>query len=822
MAEYLLEFHKIGKGDVAVAGGKGANLGEMARAGFPIPPGAVVTAQAYERFLSENAIDPWEWMSGKAEGSVNDAAAGLRAAILRGEIPGDVREQVLAFYDRLGETARVAVRSSATAEDLEDASFAGQQETYLNVIGREELLRKIKECYASLWGDRAVSYRRKQGYDQGTVALAVVIQQMVESESAGVTFTVNPAGDEDTVLINASYGLGEAVVSGLVSPDEYVRDRKGGMTSVSIGSKEQEILYAEKGTVKKEVSAERRATRVLTDAQIEELTKEALRIEEHYGHPMDVEWAFAGGKLYILQARAITTIGRKERRTFTEEDFAGLPKPGPAKGALRETMLFNLEKTPTAYYPLDHDFAGCIAKQKAILFAEAGIKVQGDFQELNDDGITLVAKYGMKPTKKIVGIVGYLKKILDHENNRRMADQSLKDCRQRFENEKNADPQELADIGKALERLAGLVADTAYGRFKYALFPSALVTKKLSGILKKVDPELNAYDLLEGLEYVTANVNRRMGEMAACIRQNDTTLKLVMEEKYATIIAKDSTLKERFEGFLAEYGSKSDFNCYCFIARSWVEDPDRFLQVLRPMIRSKGQETLSLEEGKKRHEQLLARIREKIGDGKFRKVEPKIQAFRYYHYVREISQYLWESEFLYCRELLGRCARLLGRDKEDLYYLFADELFEVCRSGAISDDMLKKLERRKEKRPLAEAYWDKCMIEALDTGDDQIKGISGSAGTAKGKVCVVGGPKEFWKLQQGDVLVCTYTDPEWTPLFGLAAAVVVDTGGSLSHAAIVAREYGIPAVLATGNATRRLKDGDFVIVNGSAGSVSRA
>ena len=300
MSKYILAFEKIKKEDVPSAGGKGANLGEMTEAGINIPKGGVLLAEAYDVYMQFNNISVDDY----------DSSAELRSAIVNGKLPEEIRAEVEEFYKSMGDDTRVAVRSSATAEDLDDASFAGQQETYLNVIGIDNLLLNIKKCYASLWGDRAVSYRKNSGYDKMKVALAVVIQEMVESEAAGVMFTSDPAGDKENIHINAAYGLGEAVVSGIVSPDEYICSRDGGVLKEIIGSKEEEIIYSREnyGTVKVIVDEDRRKRAVLTNTEISKLAAEGIRIENHYGHPMDIEWAVRNGEIYILQARSNTTL----------------------------------------------------------------------------------------------------------------------------------------------------------------------------------------------------------------------------------------------------------------------------------------------------------------------------------------------------------------------------------------------------------------------------------------------------------------------------------------------------------------------------------
>lgn len=808
MSKYIADFNTIGKKDISTAGGKGANLGEMTSAGIAVPPGAVLTAQAYDLFMRSNGIDT---------DNVVDAAD-IRKAIIEGNIPDDMREEITGLYRSMGEGARVAVRSSATAEDLEDASFAGQQETFLNVRGEEELLKKIKECYASLWGNRAVSYRRKQGYDEQKVSLAVVLQQMIESQSSGVLFTKDPTGATDDIVINASYGLGEAVVSGIVSPDEYRCDRSGNVIKCVTGSKEVMIVYGDEGTVKVPVSEDKRKNLVLTDEMAKRLAQEALKIEKHYGHPMDIEWAVRDDRVYILQARSITTMGAGEK-TYTEADFERLPKVKSANGKMRENVLFNLEKVPQPYLPLDHDFGDNVGRQKQLLMSEFGIGMN-EMMSIDQDGISSFGLSGFRLNKNIFSIFKTLKQLKDDKSNCRIADERLAACRKKLNEENIREHGSVAELGEALKRMHDLTGEVAYVRFRYAIFPQVLENISLGKKLKKADKELGSFDLMEGLSYVTADINRDMAVIAGKIREDEGLYADVMRYGYQELTSKRSSLKESFEEFLDKYGNRSDFNCYCFTAHSWNEDPDRFLNTLRTMIRSEEFHIPSLEEGQDKMDALMEKMHAALGERKYQVFEGKVNAVRHYHYIREATQYLWESIFACCRKLLKECADILGEDYGDLLYLFAHELYEVCRAGRIDEAHRSLIEKRKASRPLAIAYWNHCIEKLLDTGSSKIAGVSGSAGIATGKVRIVRSSEEFDRLQQGEVLVCPYTDPEWTPLFTLAAAVVVDTGGSLSHAAIVAREYKIPCVLATGNATRLLKDGDTVIVDGTAGNVS--
>ncbi|MGN0342718.1 MAG: PEP/pyruvate-binding domain-containing protein [Roseburia sp.] len=803
---YIQLFDNITKKDIKTAGGKGANLGEMTRAGIPVPPGAVLTVQAYQRFMEYNEID------------VSNKPDEVRNAILIGNMPEDVQEEIAAFYRGLGENARVAVRSSATAEDLEDASFAGQQETFLNVQGEDMLINSIKACYASLWGERAVSYRKEKGYNTQPVALAAVIQCMVESEVAGVLFTQNPAGGkENEMLINSSYGLGEAVVSGAVSPDEVICARDGHIISRVIGSKETKVVYGQKQTVTVPVEAEEKSKLSLTSYQIKKLVDKGIEIETHYQSPMDIEWAFVGEELYILQARAITA---KTVQTFEE---ALMPPIRPINQKMKESLLFMLEKEPFSYYPLDYDFSMILGKQKAVIFAQGGIKIDNECGIDEDGFMSLPAlKFGLG--KEIVHLPAMLKEMKNHSENVRKAKSALECTEPKINAFANVDcsHMKMADCLNAFTDLYHLVVDIAYARFYYAVFPGFLMNRRLEKYLKRVDKNLTAYNMLSGLSYKTADINRDLAILAEKIKANDTMAEAVLTgNSYEEITSRFPEAVGWFQDFLTKHGYKSDFNCYCFIAQTWMEDKDRFLQVLKPLLSSEGEKEMSLAEGESQHKELLQRMTYGLNEKQKREVLRQVEYYRFYHVFREKTQYLWETAFFACRKILRRTAELLGVTEEELLYLFWEELQEVMKQKKLSEKDWDKISRRKELRPTVEEYWRRQQWEALKGDGKTIKGISGSTGEAIGEVCIVKSPAEFGKLKKGDILVCRYTDPEWTPLFTLAAAVVSDTGGALSHAAIVAREYNIPAVLATGCATTQLKDGEKIFVNGTAGEVHR-
>jgi pyruvate,water dikinase len=345
----VLWLDEIGSDDLGLVGGKGASLGEMTAAGLPVPPGFVVTAGTYRTFIEETEIDEelFEAVDVDSEDStaLAEAEAKAKELILETKLPNEVRDSILAAYDDLEEgDSFVAVRSSATAEDLPDASFAGQQETFLNIT-REDLVDRVKRCWASLFTQRAIYYRNEQGFDHDVVDIAVVVQQMVDAEKSGVMFTSHPSTGEPKIIIEAAWGLGEAVVSGSVSPDNYVVDRgTDEVLEATVADKKIEMVKdTETGkTIEREVEDDRRKVQVLDKSEIEKLVDLGERAEDHYDEPQDIEWAIIGGEVYMLQSRPITTISEEATEGAAADGNGGdvLVKglgasPGIASGPVR-------------------------------------------------------------------------------------------------------------------------------------------------------------------------------------------------------------------------------------------------------------------------------------------------------------------------------------------------------------------------------------------------------------------------------------------------------------------------------------------------------
>ncbi|HET0931965.1 TPA: hypothetical protein VQL81_000335, partial [Streptococcus pneumoniae] len=633
----ILDFNEIKKEDVLIVGGKGANLGEMTSAKINVPSGFVITADAYRDFLKVNAID--SLIENGIKKSADDEkillneAEHFRGKIKSGKFPEQLENIIREKYFNLGNNTRVAVRSSATAEDLPDASFAGQQETYLNVQGIESVLNGVRNCYASLWGNRAVSYRFHQGYDQTSVSIAVVIQEMIESEKSGVLFTVNPVNKkENEMQINASFGLGESVVSGRVTADSYIIDKSGNIIEVNIGSKETQIIYGDNETVEVSVNPDKRKTRALNDREILELMKCGLEIERHYGMPMDIEWAIKNDIVYILQARAITTLKNSENDITGNDLIEKYINGKKIKKDTQEVMSFFLEKMPFAHRVLDFDYLMAINDQKVNILSEGGIILPRN-PIIDDDGIQTFSDDGKRIGKNIFKFFKILKNMKDFE----FCYKKCKDFMNIYEVEieeikhLNFENMTLTECGNFLEESYVLLQKLAYDRFKYALFPSVLNSKKFTKIIKKVNSNYSSFDFYWDLDNKTSVVTNDVYKMAREIRKNEALKKAIISgDNFKELYKKYNDFKNISDEFMKNNGFKSDYNCYCLSAKTFLEDPDRLINILRPILNENSNESNDIKDFSK----LMESVKEIYGR-KYQDVEKQIKYFRYFHVVRE-------------------------------------------------------------------------------------------------------------------------------------------------------------------------------------------
>lgn len=439
---------------------------------------------------------------------------------------------------------------------------------------------------------------------------------------------------------------------------------------------------------------------------------------------------------------------------------------------------------------------------------------------LDDDGIQTFSDEGKRIGKNIFKFFNILKNTKDFE----FCYKKCKDFMNIYETEieeikhLNFENMTLTECGNFLEESYALLQKLAYDRFKYALFPSVLNSKKFTKIIKKVNSNYSSFDFYWDLDNKTSVITNDVYTMACEIRKNEALKRAIISgDNFKELYKKYNDFKNITDEFMKDNGFKSDYNCYCLSAKTFLEDPDRLTNILRPILNENSNESKDIKDFSKLMESI-----EGIYGKKYQDIEKQIKYFRYFHVVREESQYLWETLFYYVRKCVKRVNFILLGDENieiGVANLFHKELLKAINRGNLNESDKEKINRRNEKFPLAVKVWEASKLLIFKTDGDVLKGVSGSTGIAVGKVCLINSSKEFYKMKKGDILVCHLTDPEWTPLFKLASAVVADTGSALSHAAIVAREYNIPAVLGVGFATTRFKDGDTIQVDGNTGEV---
>ena len=812
--------------DLDAAGGKGAALGELRRLGLPVPAGFIITTRAYRSLLAETGLGAaMDELLGAASEEEPDGAA-IRALFAATAMPGSLRDEIAAAYAALGGGA-VAVRSSATAEDLPGAAFAGQQDTFLNVRGEEDVLRAVADCWASLWTDRAIAYRGRQGIRPHEVAIAVVVQNMVAAETAGVMFTANPVtGERSEIVVEASAGLGEAVVSGRVTPERHVLDRNGKSRSFTPGGNEVVISAAESGGIREDAGTAVTRPRLAPD-QLAELAALGRRSQEHFGRPQDIEWAAAGGRIFILQSRPMTALP---------------PQPQKLNALQKKVGPFFVEMFQERPYPLD--VSGWMSRGiLAMLHRMAGsmgVVFPGVGQLLpEEDGVVvrLVPPVPRPTVRTLAAPVSVLRR-----------------ARQFRTAEWTRDPRFTAFLGRvqrlneqepALLRWAGVVgmAEDCFTTMRditdlrVSYLPGIFLPQlRLRAMLLLLGKHKLASALVAGAETRTSQANRALEQLADVARSDpalvrafdgvDTSrlLKLVKQEPA------HAAFHRAFEEFLAEYGNRETVSVVLSSTPTWSDAPEVVLGLVKTMLGDRHQAA----------DQTGAALAELTRHPVLRFRPLRGQVLAAVEDARQGMAFREDSHF-YATKLippLRRAYRDLGRrlveagvvdTAQDVYHLRFEEL------ASIRDDDGGTLPPsvRERYRPLVLARAAKRReldgIPLLDqavlfSGRRQVAGalVSGtpaSRGRAEGPVRVILGPAGFGQLRSGEILVCPYTNPSWTPLFQRAAAVVVDTGGTGSHAAIVAREYGIPAVMGTGTGTRMLATGQRVVVDGNTGAV---
>jgi pyruvate,water dikinase len=853
-----------------LVGGKAANLGELIRAGLPAPPGFCVTTEAYAEIASSTSCDFQN----------PDCGPRMREALSSARCPAHIAAAVVEAYRRLGEGTPVAVRSSATAEDLPHASFAGQQDTYLNVIGSTAVLEAVRRCWASLWTDRAVFYRATNGIEHRAVRLAVVVQRMVDVATAGVLFTANPVnGHRRHAVIDASPGLGEAVVSGAVNPDHFEVDRDSGeILERRLGDKRFEVVaLAGGGTVRAE-RPDSGATACITDSQIRALAALGDRVERHFGAPQDTEWAIdPSGDLWLAQARPITTLfplpagagGAGTRAYFCFSLAQGLHRPITPMGLAAFRVLAS-SAARIMSIRVDDPLCG------PPVFAEAGQRVFVDVTS------TLKGPVGRLLLPRVLDMM----EARSGATLRALADDARFSCgrRSRWPFVRRAlriaarysapmtVVQALASPGAALARAERIGTELEQ---RLTPPPNATPSERLSFIVRALETEavplapkltpaaaaafamlglagkllgLNLTDgalqtVMRGVpNNVTTEMDLDLWKVACAIRQDAAAARLVVDLPAAELARRhqNSALPEAAQSavaaFLARYGHRGVAEIDIGVPR-WSEDPAHIFGVLANYLRVEKPEMApdavfarGAGEAEAMVETLVSRARRR---GRLRAwaVRFALRRARELAGIRELPKY-----YLVCvlaalrRELKAIGAALAEQEKidtaEDVFFLN----FNDIRAGIEGVDLQALVTSRREEYEqefrrrhipgvlLSDGTEPEAKSGAVaDSG--ALTGTPASPGTVTGVARVILEPAGA-HLEPGEILVAPSTDPGWTPLFLTAGGLVMEMGGANTHGAVVAREYGIPAVVGVRDAAIRIADGQRIRVDGSSGTIT--
>jgi pyruvate,water dikinase len=857
---YVLGLEEIGKTQVALVGGKGAHLGELSRIeGIRVPAGFCVTTDAFRRVMTtapriDDQLDRLSRLDPGDRQAIRTLSAEIRRALEGIAIPDDLAEAIARSVTRLGGQAAYAVRSSATAEDLPTASFAGQQDTYLNVVGLAAILQHVSRCWASLFTERAVTYRLRNGFGHRKVHMAVVVQQMLFPQAAGILFTADPVtSNRKVVSIEASFGLGEALVAGLVNADVYqVRD--GEVIAKAVATK-QLAIHARPagGTQELAIEPSRQEQPALTDAQIVRLARLGRRIEARFGHPQDIEWCLVDDGFQIVQSRPITTlfpipatsdqgnhvyvsVGHQQMMTDPMKPL-GLsvwqlttPRPMSEAGGRLFVDVTQALGSPTSRAGL----LEALGRSDPLMGdALQTILERGDFiPALPDDGPGRTPADGAPaPIETDPAIVAGL-----IERSEASIAALKRDIRAK------SGPALLDFILADIQELRRILFDPQ----SHQVFMSAMqATWRLDERLQAWLGEKNAVDTLT--QSVPHNVTSEMGlallDVADVIRPHPDVvafLQHVGDENFLDELprlAGGREARDAIGAYLDKYGMRCVGEIDITKPR-WSERPATLVPMILGNIRNfePGAGERRLEQGRReaweKEQELLTRLRA-LPDGERKAEEAKrmIDRIRTFIGYREYPKYHMISRyFVYKQALLEEAGRLVHahvlHEKEDIFYLRFAELHDVVRTNHVDDRLIR------QRQDAFRSYQALTPPRVLTSDGEAVAGtyrragvpagaLTGlpvSAGTVEGRARVILDMAEA-DLEAGDILVTAYTDPSWTPAFVAIKGLVTEVGGLMTHGAVIAREYGLPAVVGVEQATRLIPDGQRIRVHGTDGYI---
>jgi rifampicin phosphotransferase len=857
---YVLGLQEMDRTQVAVVGGKGAQLGELSRmASIHVPAGFCVTTDAFRRVMADapsidDRLDRLSRLDPDNREAVRALSAEIRRTLEGIAIPEDVAAAITGALARVGEDAAYAVRSSATAEDLPTASFAGQQDTYLNVVGPAAILQHVSRCWASLFTERAVTYRLRNGFDHRKVHMAVVVQQMVFPDAAGILFTADPiTGNRKVAAVEASFGLGEALVSGLVNADAY-KVRDGEVVAKAVATKRLAIhALPAGGTQEQAIDPTRQEQPALTDAQVVQLVQLGRRIEAHFGCPQDIEWCLVDEGFQIVQSRPITTlfpvpaVSDRENHVYVSVGHQQM-MTDPMKPL---GLSFWQMTTPAPMAEAGGRLFVDVTQRLASPASRAGIlEALGRSDPLTGDALqTILERDGYIQPLPGEGPPGPLfggtpapietdPAIVTELIGRSEASiaASQRDIRTKS-------GEALLDFIRAdIEELRRILFDPQ----SHQVFMSAMEAAWwLNDQLEAWLGEKNAADTLT--QSVPHNVTSEMGlallNVADVIRPHPevvTFLQHVEDEGFLDELPKlagGREARDAIQAWLDKYGMRCVGEIDITRPR-WTERPSTLVPLILGNIKNfePGAGERRFEQGRqeawKKEQELLKRLRA-LPDGERKAEETKrmIDRVRTFIGYREYPKYGMVSRyFVYKQALLEEAERLVQahvlREKEDIFYLTFQEFHDVVRTKAVDDQLIG---RRKDAFRSYQALTpprvltsDGEVIAGVYRRDDlpagALVGLPVSAGTVEGRARVILDMAEA-DLETGDILVTAYTDPSWSPLFVTIAGLVTEVGGLMTHGAVIAREYGLPAAVGVEHATRLIRDGQQIRVNGTDGYV---
>jgi pyruvate,water dikinase len=867
MRSMILGFREIDTTQLLLVGGKGLNLGRLSTIeGIKVPEGFCVTTVGYQKAIEKNEkyhtlLDQLSMLNVNDREQIGEISRKIRQLLMEVEIPSDVVTAVTHYLSQLGEEQAYAVRSSATAEDLPHASFAGQQDTYLNIIGREAIMQHISKCWASLFTDRAVIYRMQNGFNHRQVYLSVIVQKMVFPQASGILFTADPMTSNRKVLsINASFGLGEALVSGLVSADCY-KVQEEEIVDMMIATKNLAIYgLKEGGTETLKIDLDQQKAQTLTEQQILQLARIGREIEAYFGCPQDIEWCLERDTFYIVQSRPITTlfpipeVNDQENHVYVsvghQQMMTDPMKPLGLSFYLLITPAPMRKAGGRLFVDVTHMLASPVSRENFL-------NTLGKSDPLIKDAfMTLIEREYIKslPDDRKERLPGNSSKDSSSEGFQALIENdpaivsdliknsqtSIEELRQNIRTKSGTDLFDF--ILEDLQELKKFLSDPQSTKvFMTAMNASSWINEKMYEWLG----EKNAADTLS--QSVPNNITSEMGlallDVADVIRPYPEIINYLQHVKDDNFL--DALIKfdsgQATQDAIYAYLNKFGMRCAGEIDISrtrWSEKPITLVPMILSNIKNfepnagKRKFEQGRREALEKEQELLDRLKQ-LPDGELKAEETKrvISLIRNYIGYREYPKYgMINRYFIYKQALLKEAEQLVQtsviHEKEDIFYLTFEELHEVVRTNKLDDQIISK---RKDDYNFFEKLTPPRVITSdgeIITGkykqenlpDKAIIGLPVSTGVIEGRARVILNMEEA-DLEDGDILVTAFTDPGWTSLFVSIKGLVTEVGGLMTHGAVIAREYGLPAVVGVENATKLIKDGQQIRVNGTEGYI---